>query len=194
VAATAAAIVATETVAMTHLLPADPEAIVIEWRYSGDLSEPAKDTPDLVVRAGGRVTVGPRLAGGRPAEGRITPRRLQDLLAFALDQNRFFEIDEPALGRKLEAARRRREAPVAAGGPVLLGQPYPDGGTTRILIAADGRRQAIEQQDLFAAARDYPKIGALGRLSAIGLRMLELAQEIACAAGPRSKNREGRRS
>jgi hypothetical protein len=179
---------------MRHLLPADPEAIVIEWRYSGDLGEPAEDTPDLVVRAGGRVTVGPRLAGGRPAEGRITPRRLQDLLAFALDQNRFFEIEEPALGRKLEAARRRRGAPAAAGGPVLAAQPYPDRGTTRILIAADGRRQAVEQQDLFAAARAYPKIGALGRLSAIGLRMMELAQEIAGAAGPSAKNRRVRPS
>ncbi len=172
---------------MTHQLPADPEAIVIEWRSSGGLRETDDETPDLVVRAGGRVTVGPRLAGGRPADGRITPRRLQDLLAFALDQNRFFEIDGRALERAVAAARKRREAPAASGGAVALGPPYLDAGTTRILIAADRRRQVVEHQGLFAAARDYPEIEALGGLRAIELRLMELAQEIAAAAasGPK---------
>ena len=167
---------------MTHKLPADPEAIVIEWQSSGGLEEPTDDTPDMVVRAGGRVTVGPRLADGRPADGRITPRRLQDLLAFALDQNRLFDIDGPALGRKLAAARGRRKRSAAAGGGVPIGPPYLDAGTTRILIAADGKRLVLEQQGLFAAARDYPEIEALGRLRALELRLLELAQEIAAAA------------
>ncbi len=178
--ATAAAVIAMEAVAMTHQLPADPEAIVIEWRSSGGLHEAAEATPDLVVRAGGRVTVGPRLAGGRAAEGRITPRRLQDLLAFALDQHRFFEIDGQALESALAAARQRREG--AGGGAVPLGPPYLDAGTTRILIAADRRRQVLEQQGLFAAAQDYPEVEALARLRAIELRLLELAQEIAGAA------------
>jgi hypothetical protein len=174
-------------IAMTHLLPADPEAIVIEWQSSGGLGKPPDATPDLVVRAGGRVTVGPRMAGGRPAEGRITPRRLQDVLAFALDQHRFFEIDGQALGQRLATAQRRREEPAAGGGAMPLGAPYPDAGATRILIAADGRRQAVEQQGLFAAARDYPEIEALGHLRAIELRLLELAQEIASAASSRKR-------
>jgi hypothetical protein len=56
-------------------------------------------------------------------------------------------------------------------------------GTTRILVAADGRRRVVQHQDLLAAARDRPEPEALGRLRAIELRLLELAQEIAGAAG-----------
>ncbi len=63
-----------------------------------------------------------------------------------------------------------------------LGPPYPDAGTTRIVIVADGRRQVALQQGLLAATRDYPEVEALGRLHAIELRLLELAQEIAGAA------------
>ena len=174
---------------MTHQLPADPEAIVVEWQSWGGLEATAAGPPDLVVRAGGRVTVGPRLAGGRPADGRITPRRLQDLLAFALDRNRFFEIDGPALQREVAAARPSRKAKTAAGGAVPLGPPGLDAGTTRILIAADGRRHAVAHQDLFAAGRDHPKVKALGRLRAIALRLLELAHEIAAAASPHATRR-----
>jgi hypothetical protein len=171
---------------MTHKLPADPDAIVIEWWSSEGVRETADDAPDLVVRAGGRATVGPRLAGGRPAEGRITPRRLEDLLAFVLDRNGFFDIDASALEHTLAAARQRHETASASGGAVPLGPPYPDAGTTRIVIVADGRRQVALQQGLLAATRDYPEVEALGRLHAIELRLLELAQEIAGAASPRS--------
>ncbi len=171
---------------MTHELPADPEAIVIEWRASEGAREMADAAPDLVLRAGGRVTVGPRLAGGRPAEGRITPRRLQDLLAFALDRSRFFEIDAAALEREVAGARARRAAASASG---RRAPPDPHAGTTRIMIATDGRRQVVLQQGLPAAARECPEVEALGRLRAIELRLLELAQEIAGAASPHSAKR-----
>jgi hypothetical protein len=173
---------AQEAVPVTHSLPPDPNAAVVEWRSTGGQAEQASD-PDLVVRADGTVTVGRRLTGGRPLEGRIPPARLQELLDFALDDNGFFEIDAGQLERRIEASRRARADGGSAGEAVAVpsGPPYLDAGTTVVMVAADGRRHEVSQQGLFAAAREHPEIAALAQLRAIELRLLALAQEIAGA-------------
>ena len=166
-----------------HALPADPKAVVISWRSEGGQAGQAAD-PDLVVHADGTVIVGSRLTGGRPAEGRIPPERLQELLRFAIDESAFFDVAPGQLERQIEASQRARADAGSAGGAVAVptGPPYLDAGTTRLMIAADDRRHEVSQQGLFAAAREHPEIAALGRLRTIELRLLELAQEVAAAA------------
>jgi hypothetical protein len=165
-----------------HALPADPGAAVIRWQSEGGQAG-QEAGPDLVVRADGTVTVGSRLTGGRPVEGRIPAEQLQELLDFALDENRFLEIDAAELERQIAASQRTQAEAGSAGGAVAVptGPPYLDAGTTVLMIAADGRRHEVRQQGLFAAAREHPEIGALAQLRAIELRLLELAQEIAAA-------------
>ena len=167
-----------------HALPADPEAVVIRWHSEGGQGGRAAD-PDLVVCADGSVTVGSRLTGGRPLEGRIAAAQLQELLRFALDENGFFEIDAGQLERRIEAGQRARADAGTAGGAVAVptGPPYLDAGTSVLMVAADGRRHEVRQQGLFAALREHPEIQALAQLRAIELRLLELAQKIAAAAG-----------
>ena len=166
-----------------HALPADPKALVIRWQSEGGQAEQAPD-PDLVVRADGTVTVGSRLTGGRPVEGRIPAARLQELLGFVIDENAFFGVAPGQLERQIEESQRARADAGTAGGAVAVptGPPYLDAGTTVLMVAADGRRHEVRQQGLFAAAREHPEIGALARLRAVELRLLELAQEIAAAA------------
>jgi hypothetical protein len=165
---------------MPHILPADPQATVIEWRSVGGQAEPAFDS-DLIVHANGEVTVGSRLTGGRPVEDRIPAPQLQELLSFAIDENGFFAIQAEQVESQIEASRPAG-ADVGAAGEALAvptGPPYLDAGTTVLIVAADGRRHEVRQQGLFAAAREHPEIQALAQLRAIELRLLELAQQIA---------------
>jgi hypothetical protein len=168
---------------VTHQLPDDPQAVVLQWRSAGGQADAAAG-PDLVVRADGALTVGPRLGHGRTVEGRISPAELQDLLRFALDQNDFFAFDPEQVARQLEAAGRDR-APSSPGEAIAVpaGPPYVDAGTTTIGIAADGRQHEVDYHGLFAAAQEHPQNRALAQLRAIELRLLDLAQQVAAAAG-----------
>jgi hypothetical protein len=168
---------------MPHILPADPQAAVIEWRSVGGQAEPALDS-DLIVRANGEVTVGSRLTGGGPVEDRIPAPQLQELLSFAIDENGFFAIQPEQVDRQIEASQRA--GPDASAGEAIevpTGPPYLDAATTVLIVAADGRRHEVRQQGLFAATREHPEIQALAQLRAIELRLLELAQQIAADGG-----------
>jgi len=168
---------------MTHQVPEDPGAIVVQWRSAGGLA--GEDSgPDLTVRADGAVKVGPRVGGGRALQGRISEAELQELLRFALDQNEFFAFDAEQVARQLEAAARE-PGPTSPGEALAVpaGPPYMDAGTTTILIAADGRRHEVGYDGLFAAAREHPENRPLAQLRAIELRLLELAQRIAAGGG-----------
>ena len=169
---------------MTHQVPADPNAVVVQWRSDGSLAGEASG-PDLTLRADGRVTLGPRFGRGRPVEGRITEDELQDLLRFALDENAFFAFEPVKVARQLEqsGAAQARSSPPGEAVAVPAGPPYMDAGTTTILIAADGRRHEVSYHGLFAAAREHPDSKPLAQLRAIELRLLDLAQRIAAAAG-----------
>jgi hypothetical protein len=168
---------------MTHRLPADPKAVVVHWRSEGGLAGEASG-PDLTLRADGTVTLGPRFGHGRAVEGRITAAELQELLRFALDENAFFSFDPVQVARQLEdSAERARASPQGEALAVPGGPPYMDAGTTTILIAADGRRHEVSYHGLFAAAREHPESRPLAQLRAIELRLLDLAQQIATAAG-----------
>ena len=170
------------THSMTHRLPADPKAVVVQWRSEGGLAGEARG-PDLTLRADGTVTLGPRFGDGRAVEGRISEAALQDLLRFALDENAFFSFDPVQVARQLEdSAARARPSPPGEALAVPAGPPYMDAGTTTILIAADGRRHEVSYHGLFAAAREQPESRPLAQLRAIELRLLDLAQQIAAAA------------
>jgi hypothetical protein len=172
------------THSMTHQLPADPKAVVIQWRSGGGLAGEGSGR-DLTLRADGTVTLGPRFGHGRTREGRISAAELQDLLRFALDQNAFFAFDPAQVARQLEAssAARTPARPPGEALAVPAGPPYMDAGATTILIAADGRRHEVSYHGLFAAAREHPESRPLAQLRAIELRLLDLAQQIAAAAG-----------
>jgi hypothetical protein len=89
------------------------------------------------------------------------------------------------VARQLEQsdAARARSSPPGEAMAVPAGPPYMDAGTTTILIAADGRRHEASYHGLFAAVREHPESQPLARLRAIEQRLLDLAQQIAAAAG-----------
>ncbi len=64
---------------VTHTLPNDPEAIVIQWRTVGGLSGSNDSTADLTIYADGKTTVGPRFSQGEIVKSRLTPQQIQQL-------------------------------------------------------------------------------------------------------------------
>jgi hypothetical protein len=169
---------------MEHQLPDAGDVPVIEWSTTGGLGDPGGGAgADLRVWSDGRVEVGERFAG-RPTEGSIEPSELQLLLAAAIEDHGFFELDAAAIDAAVDAARRRRAAKGSGGvEEIPLGPPFTDAGTSRIAIAADGRRHEVCRDGLFAAAREYPEVTALGDLRAIEERLVLLAQDIARTGG-----------
>jgi hypothetical protein len=169
---------------MTHTLPTDSEAIVIQWRTIGGLSIYRDNTADLTIYANGKTIVGPRFSQGKIVESRLTPDQIQQLLSFVVDDNEFFSFDAKAVEEAVnEALEQRRETSQEAGAiAVPLGPPYIDAGTTIILIAADGKHHEVRYQGLFFAAQDFPEIGTLQHLRSIELKLLSVAEEIANSA------------
>jgi hypothetical protein len=164
-----------------HPLPAHPTAGVILCHPAGGLPG-ALPGPHLLWRPDATLPVGARLAGGRPLEGALSPAELQALLGFALDRNDFFAFAPEQVAGRIAASQDTSTA-AAEALAVPAGPPYLDAGTTAIAIEADGRRHEVRQQGLFAAAREHPQIAALAQLRAIEVRLLELAQAVAAAAG-----------
>ena len=171
-----------------HRPPPEPDEPVIQWRTSGGLLAGDDDeTPDLEIRADGRVTVGKRLGGGSEIHSEIPQVQLQQILQMILDEHGFFALDTAQIEVRVDAERRRRTAAAAsseaATREVQSGPPFVDAGVTHIAVAADGRRHAVAVPGLFAAAREYPGVPGVTALREIEIGLLSLAEELARRGG-----------
>lgn len=166
---------------MIHTLPANSDAIVIQWRTIGGLSGYNDSTADLTIYADGKTIVGSRLSQGKIIESWLIPEQIQQLLSFAIDDNDFFGFDARAVEEAVNAIMEQRRATSQEGDAIAvpLGPPYIDAGTTIILIAADSKKYEVRYQGLYFAAQDFPAIEALQKLRAIELKFLSIAEEIA---------------
>lgn len=165
---------------VTHTLPSDSGAIVIQWQTIGGLSGQNDKTSDLTIYADGKTTVGPRFSKGKIVESRLSTEQIQRLLSFAIDDNDFFDFDTRTVEEAVNAAveQRQETSQKSEAIAVPLGPPYIDAGTTMILIAADGRQHEVRYQGLFFTAQDFPEIEALQQLRAIELELLRVTKEI----------------
>ena len=163
-----------------HTLPSDSGAIVIQWQTIGGLSIYNDRTADLTIYADGKTIVGARFSQGKIVESRLTPKQIQQLLWFAIDDNDFFGFDARAVEEAVNTALEKRRATSQEGDVIAvpLGPPYIDAGTTIILIAADNKQHEVRYQGLYFAAQDFPTIEALQQLRAIEQKLLSVAKEI----------------
>ncbi len=168
-------------ISMTHTLPTDPDAIVIQWRTIGGLSIDRSNIADLTIYADGKSIVGPRFGQRKHVDGQLSTGQIQNLLRFAIDEQHFFQFDSRAVDAEIKTILRQRQvgSQDAGGIAVPLGPPYVDGGTTVILIAADGQQREVQFQGLAFAVQDYPEITAMQQLRSIELRLLSVAEELA---------------
>lgn len=108
-------------------LPQEKDAVVIRFDVLGGLTVPRISAePIMSILADGRVKIPACYKGQKPFEGKISPAELQELLRFAIDQQKFFEHDIKKIEEKL--AKRENVIP-----------PPTDSVTTTIRIHAGGR-------------------------------------------------------
>jgi hypothetical protein len=152
--------------------PAAPDAL-IEW---SSLRGDEDSAPDLVVHGDGRAAVSGRFGGGQPVQATVPAERVSALLHSIVDEHGFFDLAPDRLEAELASgAGDRREDDVLHVAP---GPPYPDAGTSCILVSAGSRRQELRVHGLPAAARLHPGASGLQALRAIELELLALAEEL----------------
>jgi hypothetical protein len=123
--------------------------------------------PHLTVLADGRIIAVETRAADSTMESRLSPAELQDLLRFAINEQRFFGIDGAAVKRKMDAEDAR------CG--VSLG--VDDAATTRIRIATAAGSHEASIYALGTYALYHSNIPELGQLRAIERRLSRILEE-----------------
>ena len=150
--------------AKDYLLPKDGNAIVIELSTSeftgmGQL----RLDPVVQIQADGRVRV-----EGKETAGRLSKAQLQDLLRFMIEEQKFLEHDDDAVGREID----KRPVGVCGTGA----------HETFVGLVIEGHRGGARQLMLDTFAQARPDIAMLARLQAVAAR-LRLEGRLAQAGG-----------
>lgn len=150
------------------LLPADPDAVVIEMRWASGYAPPRADEPLLVVRADGRVRVTTPLQPAESTDGRIEVARLRALVRELVTERHLLDYDAAAVGAAMTAIDRR------------TGQNHgiEDAATLRLVIAAGGRSKTIEVEAPDHFAEQYPSVRPLQDVVAAERALTRLYGEI----------------
>ena len=133
-------------------LPEDPETVVVRLAKSRRGADPQ---PVLELTAGATI----RTRTGSQALDAYT---IQDLLAYIVDDQGFFEIDEKALQLAIHQSNSRH------GGAIAV----MDAATTTITVRLHDREHSVSQYALAFSAQRFSDIDALVRLAAIERRIV----------------------
>ena len=156
-------------------LPKDPKAAVLTLDFTGGVGPPRQnDEPTLVIRADGTAIVGNPWGQQKRMEVKLEKAQVQALLWFALEKNKFFDLDAAKLkGEVMEAQQKK-------GG---LGFAIADAATTTIRIHANGKEHEVQYYALGMAANQWPQVKGLASLHAIEKKLNQVRSEI-YAGGP----------
>ena len=114
-----------------------------------------------MILADGTLFIGAPYGISKPIKSKISQDELQDILRFAIDDNRFFDID-PKKAKAEVAASQQKSGRIFA---------IADAPNTSIRIQADGKDYTVEYYALSLAADQYPDVKELGQLAAIQKRL-----------------------
>lgn len=152
----------------THVLPDDPKTPVIVLEYKGGFTSPRKsDEPSLQVLAGGGVILDDPLGIRKRVETTIPPERVQELLRYALDEQKLDQFDPQKIREEIESKQGRGLRPRVADAP-----------TTEVRITADNRTIVASWYALDVDARRYPDVPGLVGLSNLQRKLEALRREI----------------
>ncbi|MEX1096578.1 MAG: hypothetical protein WED34_11060 [Planctomycetales bacterium] len=150
-------------------LPADPKAPVVVLDYKGGFTPPVKnDEPSLVIRADGTVVLGDKFGMFAPAQGKLAPDELQDLLRFLLVEQKLAQFDDQSVRKAIAAATK-------PGQPLIA---IADAATTELTIHADGKTVTISRYALDFEASQLPTVEPLQQALAAQKRLERLRSEI----------------
>ncbi|MCE9568082.1 MAG: carboxypeptidase-like regulatory domain-containing protein [Planctomycetes bacterium] len=93
-------------------LPKDPNAVVIRLDYVGGYTPPRKTAnPYLEILADGRVTLTDPFGSKPTVRAKLTPANVLDFVAFAVNENHFFEMNSTAIERAIQVEVKKKKLP-----------------------------------------------------------------------------------
>jgi hypothetical protein len=148
-------------------LPKDPKAVVLSFDPGAGGFIRKGEAPYLKIQADGQVTV-TSLFDGSKMEGKLTPKELQDLLRFVVQEKAFFDLSEKKIADAIKDAYPNGPF-IAVGGA----------GTSVIAVQANGKKHEVSYRAAAAFQQAYPKADELARFAAVEKRLSELAAAVA---------------
>lgn len=145
-------------------LPKDPSEVVIEFAYKGGFTPPRKNAlPNMTIRADGGITVSDPFSDAQ-AKDRLSQDELQELLAFIVNEQEFFEFDIKEVDKAVEAEKQR------------TGQFFAiaDAPTTHIRVKTAERELEASYYALGFIVNQFKEIKALNQLHAVEERLNQL--------------------
>lgn len=116
--------------AQEYTLPKQSNAAVITIDYQSDRLKRIDDSPTMSILADGSVILPQSYSHTRAYRGKISETELQELLAFVIEQNHFFDFEAEQVKAKLNKIKR---------------QPLPvHYSTTVINVNADNRNKEVK--------------------------------------------------
>lgn len=142
-----------------YQLPKDPKAVVISMDDKGGFTPPRKTKdPSMSILRDGTVRVPDLFGLGKDVSGKISEKELQELLKFAIEDNKFFEYDDKKVAAKMKKA----------GKPPFA---IADAATTVVEIRLADKSNKASQYALGFAVNQYKQVDELQQLNAISKRL-----------------------
>lgn len=157
-----------------YKLPKNPKAVVISFDWAGGFTPPRKsNAPVLSILRDGTVNMPDRFGLSKDVTGKISQRELQELLAFAIKTNKFFEYDPAKVKKKIEIESKKR--------PFI--PRIADAPSSVIFIQIAGKSHKVSHYALAFAASQFKTIKELQQLYAIEKRLRRL-MDVTRLGGP----------
>ncbi len=149
---------------------------IIRFDLQGGQTPRINTDPYLLVFESGRGFIGSPYGISNPIEFQLTQGEIKDILAFIIDENHFFDIDEASIQEKIK--NELNQSTFSAGTNSRRVFALRDATTTIIQIAANGKEHAIEFYALSSASRQFPDIIELTQLLAVQKYLQDLISNI----------------
>lgn len=147
-----------------YTLPDDPETPVIVLDFKGGFTPPRiSDEPAMTIRADGVVVIPKRFEGQKSFRGKISREELNDLLDFAIKENKFLEYDPAKVGEKLAEVGPRVAVADAAATVIRINVNGESKEVSHYALGMLG--QGIEElQQLYAIQRRLMQVQSVVQL------------------------------
>lgn len=152
----------------TIVLPKEPGAWIITLDYRGGLTLPRKNQdPFLLIRNDGRVIVNDPFGLKSRVETRISLKKIDELMRFALKENDFFALDGADIDRAVQQEIKKKRASLVTDGP-----------NTVIRIRTYDKTHEVSSYAVGFYAHRLRNLAALQKLDRIETRLNKLMDQL----------------
>jgi hypothetical protein len=145
------------------VLPKDGKTVVLSYDPGAGGFIRKGEAPYLKIQADGTVIV-TNVFDGTKKEAKLTPKELEDLLAFVITENDLFNVTEAGMADAIKTA--------AANGPFIA---IGGAGTSAITVEANEKKHSVSYRAAGAYLRAYPNVKLVPQFVAVEKRLSEYA-------------------